>query len=185
MAFIIGPRSVLPRLGCLTAASSSTTRLRLCHGCRRSLARTNLAISTSPSIRRFAGSAAFGQAQEQTVEDPIDNGISGLISPESSTPSVVLRPYQEAAITACLDALGEGTTRMGVSSPTGSGKTTMFMRLIPHIVGTGKKRKKTLIIVNAIELASQSENAARRLLGQGWTVEMDQGKHQATGSADV
>ena len=61
----------------------------------------------------------------------------------------------------------------------------MFMRLIPHIVGTGKKRKKTLIIVNAIELASQSENAARRLLGPGWTVEMDQGKHQATGSADV
>lgn len=74
---------------------------------------------------------------------------------------------------------------MGVSSPTGSGKTTMFMRLIPHVVGTGRKRKKTLIIVNAIELASQSENAARRSLGEDWIVEVDQGKLQATGSADV
>lgn len=39
---------------------------------------------------------------------------------------VVLRPYQEECVAACLEALQDGITRIGVSSPTGSGKTTML-----------------------------------------------------------
>lgn len=34
-----------------------------------------------------------------------------------------LRPYQEDCVRACLDALHGGINRMGISSPTGSGKT--------------------------------------------------------------
>lgn len=74
---------------------------------------------------------------------------------------------------------------MGVSSPTGSGKTTMFMKLIPRVVEKEGKRKQTLILVSAVELASQSVNAARRILGEGWSVELDQGVKKATGLADV
>lgn len=74
---------------------------------------------------------------------------------------------------------------MGVSLPTGSGKTTIFMSLIPRTVERQGKRQKTLILVNAVELATQAEAAGRRLLGADWSVEMEQGKNQATGLADV
>jgi hypothetical protein len=101
-----------------------------------------------------------------------------------STDQVVLRPYQETAITACLDALESGLTRIGVSSPTGSGKTTMFMSLIPKILAQQEKTR-TLILVGSVELASQAEGAAKRLLGPDWSVEVEQGKRTASGTADV
>jgi ATP-dependent helicase IRC3 len=72
---------------------------------------------------------------------------------------------------------------MGVSSPTGSGKTTMFMSLIPKITTSGEGR--VLIIVSSVELAHQTEAAARRLLGDTWLVEVDQGNKRATGVADM
>jgi ATP-dependent helicase IRC3 len=74
---------------------------------------------------------------------------------------------------------------MGVSLPTGSGKTTIFMSLIPRIVEREGRRKQTLILVNAIELATQAEAAARRLLSGDWSVEMEQGNNKASGLADV
>lgn len=37
-----------------------------------------------------------------------------------------LRPYQVEVIEACVDALDRGLQRIGVSSPTGSGKTVML-----------------------------------------------------------
>ena len=46
---------------------------------------------------------------------------------------IVLRPYQEEAMQACVDGLERGLTRFAVSSPTGSGKTTMFTRLISRL----------------------------------------------------
>ena len=140
---------------------------------------------TVPSVSTHV--ADTGQPVEEPVE-ALDLEDDATGSPQTS---ITLRPYQEAAISACLKALEEGTTRMGVSSPTGSGKTTMFMKLIPHIVerdagdGTGRERKKTLILVNAVELALQAEKAAHRLLGEDWTVEVEQGKREASGAADV
>jgi ATP-dependent helicase IRC3 len=45
----------------------------------------------------------------------------------SSPPSFSqLRPYQREAIDACMSALNRGVGRIGVSSPTGSGKTVML-----------------------------------------------------------
>ena len=109
------------------------------------------------------------------------------ISCASKSP-ISLRDYQSDAIQSCLDAFDEGLSRIGVSSPTGSGKTTVFMHLIPavreraqHPAGSGK----TLILVSGIELASQTESAARRMLGSDWTVEVEQGSRVASGKADV
>jgi hypothetical protein len=65
----------------------------------------------------------------------------------------------------------------------------MFMKLIPKVVekqlGDKVERKQTLIIVNSVELARQSKNAAERLLPEGWTVEVEQGSSIASGRADV
>ncbi|KAL7419799.1 putative ATP-dependent helicase IRC3 [Cryptotrichosporon argae] len=46
-------------------------------------------------------------------------------------------------------------------------------------------RKQTLILVGSVELANQAEAAARRILGDGWTVEVEQSKRVASGRADV
>ena len=139
-----------------------------------------LGIITTP--RRWQSTAAFQEFQpEIEVESTLSTGIPRSLS---TIPQVVLRPYQEVAITSCLDALQSGLTRIGVSSPTGSGKTTMFMSLIPKVFAQ-EERNRTLILVSSVELASQAEGAAKRLLGPDWTVEMEQGKRTASGTADV
>ncbi|ADV25374.1 DEAD box family helicase [Cryptococcus gattii E566] len=107
---------------------------------------------------------------------------------------IVLRPYQEAAISACTNALQSGLRRLGVSSPTGSGKTTIFLSLIPRVPfyasceNDGRPRGEkgqTLIIVNSVELAEQTQKSAERILGDGWTIEIEQSKRVASGLADV
>ncbi|KAJ7783732.1 P-loop containing nucleoside triphosphate hydrolase protein [Mycena maculata] len=105
----------------------------------------------------------------------------------SSGPDVILRPYQEQCLLACTQALAGGASRIGVSLPTGSGKTTVFISLLSRIaVPTSNPRaSKALIVVNSIELARQSAEQVARLFPD-WTVEIEQGtKHNASGSADV
>lgn len=138
--------------------------------------------------RRFA-SAQFSPAPDVLDSDnEPGNPYSPSLPPGDS---IVLRPYQESAIQACLDALDSGLNRFGVSSPTGSGKTTMFMRLIPQIpaaqatVDEGDEKGRTLILVGSVELARQAEAAARRLLGDDWTVEVEQSGSKASGLANV
>ncbi|KAF8922613.1 P-loop containing nucleoside triphosphate hydrolase protein [Mucidula mucida] len=92
--------------------------------------------------------------------------------------SIVLRPYQEQCLVSCTDALRDGLTRIGVSLPTGSGKTTVFISLLEKLAKPAPHAKRALIIVNSIELARQS--------AEQWSVEIEQGvKHKASGSADV
>lgn len=115
------------------------------------------------------------------------------LDPVTPQGGITLRPYQERAIQACVDALENGQTRIGVSSPTGSGKTTMFMRLIPRIPCPNSRaagicddgKGQTLILVGSVELALQAERAARRLLGPDWTVEIEQSKRVSSGRANV
>lgn len=98
--------------------------------------------------------------------------------------AVQLRPYQKECIENCLDALQRGCTRLGVSSPTGSGKTTMFVSLIERIKAQ-RPATQALILVNAIELARQAADRARHMLPH-WRVEIDQGaKWHASGLADI
>ena len=78
---------------------------------------------------------------------------------------------------------------MGVSMPTGAGKTTVFVALLDRIQSTATRpeAKKSLIIVNTIELARQAAERVHQILGsKGVTVEIEQGqKYKATGWADV
>jgi hypothetical protein len=146
------------------------------------------AVPTTSTDRDELAGAMF--ASDDSYEEGIEGDSAGS---EGDTPNtsggITLRPYQHAAIQACVDAFDSGLTRIGVSSPTGSGKTTMFMKLIPKVVekqlGDKVERKQTLIIVNSVELARQSKNAAERLLPEGWTVEVEQGSSIASGRADV
>ncbi len=100
---------------------------------------------------------------------------------------VVLRPYQESCLEACADALKSGASRIGVSLPTGSGKTTVFITLLERILPPAIRPEaaRSLVIVNSIELARQAATQAHRLCPT-WTVEIEQGaKHQASGKADL
>ncbi|EAU93182.2 DEAD box family helicase [Coprinopsis cinerea okayama7 len=99
--------------------------------------------------------------------------------------AITLRPYQEHCLSSCLEALGSGVSRIGVSLPTGSGKTTVFITLLSRLRATNDDATRALIIVNSIELARQSA-ATAKLLFPGWSVEIEQGaKHIASGLADL
>jgi ATP-dependent helicase IRC3 len=49
----------------------------------------------------------------------------------------------------------------------------MFMSLIPKVADQGE-RTRTLILVSSVDLASQAEGAARRMLGPGYRIEVEQ-----------
>lgn len=187
-----------------TAAHPCLCTLRLA-----TASRTPVDLCFRPPLRRYAH-AALKDAEPSAEEEELElqqEEAEELASPSS----VILRPYQTEAIDACLAALQAGKRRIGVSSPTGSGKTTMFMHLIPHIpwnsatsdpegdrdlgvdrefheeAATAQHRNKgqVLILVGSVELASQAEAAARRILGTDYTVEVEQSRRVATGYADM
>ena len=98
-----------------------------------------------------------------------------------------LRPYQEACLAACFDALRAGSSRIGVSLPTGGGKTAVFISLLSKLGPPADRpdAKRSLVIVNSIELALQAAAQASKMRPD-WTVEIEQGlEHRATGQADV
>lgn len=118
---------------------------------------------------------------------PLVRRAHGLATREKPTQTALqLRDYQEHCIDACMSALSRGVTRIGVSMPTGSGKTTVFVSLL-HKVMAAKERphaKRSLIIVNSIELALQAANQVKRMFPDT-TVEIEQGKNSASGLADI
>ncbi|KIP11377.1 hypothetical protein PHLGIDRAFT_83369 [Phlebiopsis gigantea 11061_1 CR5-6] len=102
-------------------------------------------------------------------------------------PPVVLRPYQQTCLQACTEALESGATRIGVSLPTGSGKTTVFITLLSLInpPPESPRATKSLVLVNSVELARQAAAQTEKLF-PGWTVEIEQGtKYKASGEADL
>ncbi|KAH9065966.1 P-loop containing nucleoside triphosphate hydrolase protein [Lactarius vividus] len=116
--------------------------------------------------------------------------ISCLFTTHASlrqSPRLSLRPYQENCLEACLDAHSSGASRIGVSLPTGAGKTAVFISLLSRL-GPRKGQPsatKSLVIVNSIELAKQAAAHARHQRPD-WTVEIEQGgKHKASGDADL
>ncbi|KAJ7706233.1 P-loop containing nucleoside triphosphate hydrolase protein [Mycena rosella] len=114
-------------------------------------------------------------------------GLGTRLRQFSSLPHVTLRPYQEQCLLACTEALESGATRIGVSLPTGSGKTTVFISLLSQIAAPASNpgASRSLIVVNSIELARQSAEQVARLF-PNWTVEIEQGtKHKASGLADI
>lgn len=105
----------------------------------------------------------------------------------SASSAVVLRPYQESCLQACTDALVSGSTRIGVSLPTGSGKTTVFITLLSRIKPPAQRptAHRSLVIVNSVELAQQTAAQTAKLFPE-WSVEIEQGtKYKASGLADM
>jgi ATP-dependent helicase IRC3 len=114
-------------------------------------------------------------------------GLRAYSTNASNFAPVVLRPYQEHCLDACAQALRSGASRIGVSLPTGSGKTTVFISLLSRISSpiSNPTARRSLIIVNSIELARQSAMQVANLFPT-WSVEIEQGhKHRASGNADV
>ncbi|KAH9982668.1 P-loop containing nucleoside triphosphate hydrolase protein [Lactifluus volemus] len=111
--------------------------------------------------------------------------FSRLLTTQASP--LTLRPYQENCLKACLDAHNSGATRIGVSLPTGAGKTAVFISLLSWLEPRKSRpdAKRSLVIVNSIELARQAA-AQAKFQRPDWTVEIEQGgKHRASGNADL
>ena len=112
---------------------------------------------------------------------------SSTLAPALPQP-VQLRPYQEHCLKACLDAINETSySRIGISLPTGSGKTTVFVSLISRLNPPREAPEATqaLVIVNAIQLAQQCAEQVKRMF-PSMSVEIDQGAmFKASGTADV
>jgi ATP-dependent helicase IRC3 len=104
----------------------------------------------------------------------------------SSTAAFILRPYQESCLAACFDALDAGVRRIGVSLPTGAGKTAVFVSLLSRLeTRDDASTKGALVIVNSIELARQTAALAQRMRPD-WQVDIEQGaKYHASGTADL
>jgi ATP-dependent helicase IRC3 len=85
-----------------------------------------------------------------------------------------------------MDALKSGVSRIGVSLPTGSGKTTVFLTLLSLIHSPPKhpQANRSLVIVNSVELALQAAAQSRKLFPD-WRVEIEQGSQKASGRADL
>merc|ERR1711939_1224608 len=127
-------------------------------------------------------------------------GLPTEASSSPTTPSAegqpqhfTLRPYQEECIQSCLAALrSPDLNRIGVSSPTASGKTAIFTHLIERLPALDRSDLKeaphtahrVLIIVGSVELATQAAASVRRFHPE-LVVEVEQGKNAASGEADV
>ena len=127
-------------------------------------------------------------AQRRGFATPSAQQLSGHAPDAAALPSAkpgfTLRPYQIECVETCLQAIDNGAKRIGVSSPTGSGKTTMFTELLARIPSE-KGRSQALILVNAVALAEQASETVERMLPQ-LRVEIEQGaKYRASGTADV
>lgn len=106
--------------------------------------------------------------------------------PQYQVSPLRLRPYQEICLRACLDAHSAGVSRVGVSLPTGAGKTAVFISLLSSLEprNDSPDATRSLVIVNSIELAKQAAAQAKHLRPD-WVIEIEQGKHRASGDADL
>ncbi|KAK0554004.1 putative ATP-dependent helicase IRC3 [Tilletia horrida] len=105
---------------------------------------------------------------------------------------LTLRDYQAECVQECLRTLASGqASRIGVSSPTGSGKTTMFSALLSalpnrRVAGSATRQgTQVLVVVSSIALATQTARAISHAFPQ-LHVELEQGRdYHSTGLADV
>ena len=99
---------------------------------------------------------------------------------------LVLLPYQESCLNVCLQALADRPRNIGVSLPTGSGKTAVFLSLLAkqRPPDARPEARQALILVNSVETLEQAEAHARRQFPE-LTIEVEQRKQVATGLADM
>lgn len=147
-------------------------------------ASSTAALRPSLPLRYPAAHAATASISQpiQHAEEEVNAG--GQPDPDASR-GPKLRPYQEECLASILSALERGGTKLGVSSPTGSGKTTIFSELITQIPKPRSHQHRVLILVSSIQLALQTAQHVARRYPSLW-VEVEQGaRYKASGLADV
>jgi len=77
----------------------------------------------------------------------------------------VLRDYQQAVITQVNEALASGIRRIVLAMPTGAGKTITAAAMIQAQAEQGKR---SLFIVDRIELVDQAADHLNRVGATGW-----------------
>ncbi|GAA5950206.1 hypothetical protein JCM10213_005201 [Rhodosporidiobolus nylandii] len=153
------------------------------------------AAPSATQLRPRKGRLTNATREPYAREAEADEGNPPIAAKEAYEASerpqgIRLRPYQTECIRAVLDELDRGEfQRLGVSAPTGSGKTAIFSSLIHYLPplihpGTGQHATRVLIIVNSIQLATQTAAVVRRTY-PGMSVEVEQGNKRGTGMADV
>lgn len=152
-----------------------------CRGARLGVAHIGAYVRPlRPCIRTLWSTSYVGARRTAGLAD-----TAAAAPPPAPASSVVLRPYQAECVETCLAALRRGVSRIGVSSPTGSGKTTMFTELLHRMPPPPNCAGQVLILVNAVALAEQAAATVRRILPH-LSLEIEQGtKHKASGFADV
>ncbi len=90
-----------------------------------------------------------------------------------------LRPYQQEAIAAVVEARRRGVRRMVVCLPTGTGKTVIFAEL------ARRARHQVLVLAHRAELLEQARAKLQSALGDGGLVAIEQGGRRAPPEARV
>lgn len=127
-----------------------------------------------PAFKYWDDSKDMELSQESDSESETES--------DSESEDIVLRDYQEEAVQACVDALKSDYTRIGVSAPTGSGKTIILAALISRIRPI---RKQVLILTHSTELVRQAKETVERVHGRTFRVEIEQGAQTTKGKSDV
>jgi len=99
------------------------------------------------------------------LSDDSDLGSDSDSDPGSDDGIPTLRDYQQKAVDAVLEAIGEGIRRVGVSAPTGAGKTLIFASIIREILKKHRKGK-VLVLVGTQEQAIQAKNKILDVYGR-------------------
>ncbi len=92
-------------------------------------ARPNTRPRTDRHLRKDLSYTALSRDshdESEADDSEEDKSTDSAIAANRFNLPAYLRPYQVEAIESCMDALSRGVRRMGVSSPTGSGKTVML-----------------------------------------------------------
>ena len=105
--------------------------------------------------------------------------ITSAQNHERDHKQVKLRPYQNEAITAILNARRRGVKRMVVCLPTGAGKTVIFS----HLASIAQRR--VLVLAHREELLSQAQEKLQRALGDRGLVDIEQAEQSASLSAKI
>lgn len=94
---------------------------------------------------------------------PVDlqQRISGFAQAGVERGAVTLRPYQEDAVTAVLDARAAGKQRVMVVAATGTGKTVLFSELARRVTAAAEHPARTVIIAHRDELIDQAVQKLR------------------------
>jgi superfamily II DNA or RNA helicase len=96
------------------------------------------------------------------VHDPISDDTPDL---QADGVHKEPRAYQRTAIEAVSEALDNGTSRVGVSAPTGAGKTVIFAQIILATLKTHTKGK-VLVLVDTKEQAKQAKRRIQLAHGE-------------------